>query len=343
MSTQVNSYDKISTMNILITGGAGYIGSHTIVELIEAGHEVVSIDNLSKNTGKLNKGIEQIVGREIEFHQLDSSDFKALDKLFEANSFDAVIHFAAFKAVGESVEKPLKYYENNLMSLITLCKVMKKHKVGKVVFSSSATVYGESTSAVDENMNAINGNCPYGWTKVFCEQILRDLSISEPDFWDITVLRYFNPVGNHSSALIGEDSEDIPPNLLPYLTKVVAGELKELTVFGGDYETRDGTCERDYIHVVDLAQGHLAAIENSKPGIHTYNLGSGQSTTVLELINIFEEATNMKVPYKIGGRRPGDITISYSSASKAEKELGWKTKLNLNQAMKDQWAWQQKD
>jgi len=327
-------------MNLLITGGAGYIGTHTIVELIKAGHSVVAVDNLSKNSGDLIKGVEEIVGTKIDFYNIDTRNFSALDKLFSANEFDAVIHFAAFKAVGESVEKPLDYYENNIMSLITLCRVMEKHKAGKLIFSSSGTVYGQVDTAVTETMNSVNGECPYGWTKVFCERILTDLVVSDPNFWDITLLRYFNPVGNHSSGLIGEDSEDVPPNLLPYLTKVAAGELKELTVFGGDYDTRDGTCERDYIHVVDLAKGHVAALANDSHGIKTYNLGSGKSTTVLEIIDIFEKATGKTVPYKIGDRRPGDIIISYAKVNKAKDELSWETELSLDQAMQDQWAWQ---
>lgn len=338
--TAVN--DTIIAMKILITGGAGYIGTHTIVELIDAGHEVVSVDNLVKNSGELTKGVEEITGKSVDFHKIDTRDFDALDALFADSDFDAVIHFAALKAVGESVQEPLDYYENNILSLTTLCKVMQKYKVKKLIFSSSGTVYGQVDTAVDEEMNAVNGASPYGWTKVFCERILRDLSSANPDFWDITLLRYFNPIGNHPSGLIGEDSDDVPANLLPYLTKVAAGELKELTVFGGDYDTRDGTCERDYIHVVDLAKGHLAALDNNTPGVKTYNLGSGQSTTVLEIIDIFEKATGVKVPHRIGDRRAGDIIVSYANADKAKDELGWQTELSLEQAMRDQWLWQQK-
>jgi len=329
-------------MNILVTGGAGYIGTHTIVELLEAGHSVVAIDNLSKNSGELIEGVEEIVGKEIDFQKIDTRDAKALVKLFSENDFDAVIHFAALKAVGESVDQPLDYYENNIMSLITLCRVMKEHKVSKLIFSSSGTVYGQVNKAVNEAMNSVNGESPYGWTKVFCERILTDLTTSNSDFWDITLLRYFNPVGNHPSGLIGEDSDDIPPNLLPYLTKAAAGDLEELTVFGGDYGTRDGTCERDYIHVVDLAKGHIAALSNDSKGIKTYNLGSGKSTTVLEIIDVFEKATGVKVPHKIGDRRPGDIIVSFAEVQKAKDELGWQTELSLDQAMKDQWLWQQR-
>lgn len=328
-------------MNILVTGGAGYIGSHTILSLFEAGHDVVSVDNLSKNTGRLNHGIEKISGKKVDFHKIDVRDEQKLSELFAQYTFDGVIHFAALKAVGESVEQPLSYYENNLNSLMTVCRVMKKHGVPTLIFSSSATVYGAVDIAATEDMNSTNSDSPYGWTKVFGEQILRDLQRAQPDFWNITLLRYFNPIGNHQSGLIGEDSPDVPPNLLPYITKVAAGELEKLTIFGDDYDTRDGTCIRDYIHVSDLAEGHVAALQHATAGIRTYNLGSGEGTTVLEAINAFQQATDKDIPYVVGPRRPGDITVSYADPSKAAAELHWKTKRSLQQAMHDQWTWQQ--
>ncbi len=337
----MNTQPQNKPATILVTGGSGYIGSHTIVSLIEAGHSVVSIDNLSKSTGRLNDGIAQITGHDVDFHEIDASDEDALNALFSQYSFDAVIHFAAYKAIDESTKKPLDYYDNNLGSLTTLCRVMRAHDVSQLIFSSSATVYGDQNTACVETMDIQPAMSPYGWTKIFCEQILRDLSASDPDFWNITLLRYFNPVGNHPSGLIGEDSPDVPANLVPYITKVAIGELESLTVFGDSYDTVDGTCVRDYIHVTDLAEGHIAALTQADPGIHTYNLSSGRGTTVLQAIKGFESATGQTVTYTIGHKRDGDTPYSCGSAKKAEQELGWKAQRTFTEAMRDQWKWQQ--
>ncbi len=321
---------------ILVTGGTGYIGSHTIVELYKKGCEIDVLDNLfnSKIT-TLNK-IEKIAGKKPNFYEIDLLDFEKMDKLFEKNDYDLVIHFAGLKAVGESVEKPLKYYENNVGGTINLLKCMKKHGTKKIIFSSSATVYGEQPVAkLDETMLTGAGiTNPYGETKFMIEEILKDVAIADPEF-QVVILRYFNPVGNHPSGLLGEDPNDIPNNLMPIVMKVSRGEIAELSVYGDDYPTPDGSGVRDYIHVIDLAKGHVAAMDAMKPGVLIYNLGSGKGTSVFEMIAAFEKASGKKLPYKVVGRRAGDLAEIYADPTKAEKELGWKTELTVEDAMRD--------
>ena len=329
-------------MKILVTGGAGYIGSHTVIALIEAGHDVVVIDNLSNSNIEAHRRVEKITGRSIAFIEHDVRDEDALDELFAQRSFDGVIHFAGLKAVGESVDKPLEYYHNNLVSTLVLLQTMQKHNVKKFVFSSSATVYGVPKRVpVTENMPARRAINPYGQTKVMIEQILRDVSVSDHE-WQITMLRYFNPVGAHESGDIGEDPNDIPNNLMPYITQVAVGKLKKLTVHGDDYDTPDGTGVRDYIHVVDLAAGHVAALDHlPEPGVvKTYNLGTGRGTSVLEMVKAFEEASGQKVPYEVGPRREGDAPTSYADPSLAEHELEWKAEKTMQEACADSWRWQ---
>lgn len=328
-------------MNILVTGGAGYIGSHTCVKLIEDGHSVTILDNLSNSKLEVVRRIKEIAGKECGFYKCDIRDFDGLCEVFSKNSFDAVIHFAGLKAVGESVLKPLEYYENNVFGTITLCRAMAKYKIYKLVFSSSATVYGTNEKMpLTEDMptGAIN---PYGWTKTMIEQILRDLCASDEN-WSVTLLRYFNPLGAHKSGRIGEDPSGIPNNLMPYITQVAAGRLEKLSVFGNDYSTKDGTAVRDYIHVSDLADGHVKAlkkIEEDK-GVFTYNLGTGRGYSVLEVINAFERATGVKIPYEITARRPGDAAIVYASTEKAERELGFKARRSIEDMCFDSWNWQ---
>ena len=328
-------------MNILVTGGAGYIGSHTVIELITAGHQVVVTDNLSNSNQESLRRIRQITGQEIPFCDLDLCDKAALDKVFRDNQFDAVIHFAGLKAVGESVQKPLSYYRNNIDSSLTLCEVMAEHNVKKLVFSSSATVYGApSELPLTENSTAGVGiTNPYGQTKFMIEQILRDLALADPT-WKITILRYFNPVGAHESGLIGEDPNGLPNNLLPYVSQVAVGKLPHVNVFGNDYDTPDGTGVRDYIHVVDLARGHVAALENSTKGVETYNLGTGKGVSVLELIGAFSEAAGKNIPYQVTERRPGDIASCYADPSKAERQLNWRAEKSIAEACQDSWRWQ---
>lgn len=328
-------------MNILVTGGAGYIGSHTVIELITAGHQVVVTDNLSNSNQESLRRIRQITGQEIPFCDLDLCDKAALDKVFRDNQFDAVIHFAGLKAVGESVQKPLSYYRNNIDSSLTLCEVMAEHNVKKLVFSSSATVYGApSELPLTENSTAGVGiTNPYGQTKFMIEQILRDLALADPT-WKITILRYFNPVGAHESGLIGEDPNGLPNNLLPYVSQVAVGKLPHVNVFGNDYDTPDGTGVRDYIHVVDLARGHVAALENSTKGVETYNLGTGKGVSVLELIEAFSEAAGKNIPYQVTERRPGDIASCYADPSKAERQLNWRAEKSIAEACQDSWRWQ---
>lgn len=321
---------------ILVTGGTGYIGSHTIIELYKKGYEIDVLDNLFNSKITVLDQIEKISGRRPNFYQIDLLDNEAMDKLFAENRYDLVIHFAGLKAVGESVEKPLKYYENNVGGTINLLKCMKKHNVKKIVFSSSATVYGEQPiSKLDEAMPTGMGiTNPYGETKHIIEEILKDVSESDPNF-EVTILRYFNPVGNHESGLIGEDPNDIPNNLMPIIMKVSTGQIPELNVYGDDYDTRDGSGIRDFIHVVDLARGHVAAIEHMMPGVSVYNLGTGKGTSVFEMIAAFEKASGKKLPYKIVARRPGDLAEIYADPSKAERELNWKTELTVEDAMRD--------
>lgn len=331
-------------MNILVTGGAGYIGSHTAIELINEGYEVIIADNLCNSSSIVIDRINKITGKKVKFYNVDTRDQKKLRKIFEENKIDAVIHFAALKAVGESVEKPLDYYNNNLVNTITVLELMREFGVDKFVFSSSATVYGSPKSCPIKEDFPLSTTNPYGNTKLMIEDILRDICKVNKDF-NVAILRYFNPIGAHESGLIGEEPNGIPNNLMPYITKVAIGQLKELSVFGDDYDTPDGTGVRDYIHVVDLAAGHVKALEklNQNPGLVTYNLGTGRGYSVLDLVKAFENASGVKIPYKIVGRRAGDIAMCYADPTKAEKELGWVAKYDVNKMCKDSWNWQSKN
>ncbi|HFI0853228.1 TPA: UDP-glucose 4-epimerase GalE [Streptococcus suis] len=331
-------------MSILVTGGAGYIGSHTVVELLKLGKEVVIVDNLSNSSILVLDRIEEITGKRPAFYELDVADKEALRSVFEKESIEAAIHFAGYKAVGESVEKPVMYYENNIMTTLALVEVMAEFGVKKIVFSSSATVYGlNNPSPLVENMPTSATN-PYGYTKVMLEQILRDLEVSDKE-WSVALLRYFNPIGAHESGLIGEDPAGIPNNLMPFIAQVAVGKRAELSVFGNDYDTVDGTGVRDYIHVVDLALGHIKALEkiSDTTGVYTYNLGSGQGTSVLELVQAFEKVNGVPVPYKIVDRRPGDVATCYANADKALAELNWKTEKTIEDMCRDTWNWQSKN
>lgn len=321
---------------ILVTGGTGYIGSHTIIELYKQGYELDVMDNLYNSKVTVLDQIEKIAGKKPDFYQVDLRDYEAMDKLFADHDYDMVIHFAGLKAVAESVEKPLEYYENNVGGTVNLLKCMQKYGVKKIIFSSSATVYGDQGVArLDETMSTGTGiTNPYGETKHVIEEILKDLAESDPTF-NITILRYFNPVGNHESGLIGEDPNGIPNNLMPVIMKVARGEIAELGVYGDDYPTPDGTCIRDYIHVVDLAKGHVAAAAHMKPGVLIYNLGSGKGTSVKEMVAAFEEAAKKPLPYCIAPRRAGDLAELIADPSKAERELNWKTELTVADAMRD--------
>lgn len=328
-------------MAILVTGGAGYIGSHTVLELLELGNEVIVVDNLSNSSKESLNRVESITGKSPIFYEQDLLDKVALEKVFSSHKIDSVIHFAGYKAVGESVQKPMMYYQNNLDSTLILCEVMKKFDVKNLVFSSSATVYGDPESVPITEESSLSATNPYGRTKLFIEYILKDLYTSD-DSWNIALLRYFNPVGAHKSGLIGEDPNDIPNNLMPYVSQVAVGKLKQLSVFGDDYPTPDGTGVRDYIHVVDLALGHLKAIDKlrSAPGLVIYNLGTGKGTSVLDMIKAFENASGKTVDYKIGPRRSGDIATCYADPAKAEKELGWKAERGIKEMCEDAWKWQ---
>ena len=323
-------------MKILLTGGTGYIGSHTAVELISRGHEVEVLDNLVNSKITVLDNIEKISNVKPKFYFVDLLDKDNLDKTFKKNHFDLVIHFAGLKSVSESIEQPLRYYENNIGGTINLLEVMKKYNCKRLVFSSSATVYGnqDGVKLTEDSQTGIGITNPYGETKFMIEQILQDLAVADPDF-KITILRYFNPVGSHESGLLGEDPNDIPNNLMPYIMKVSTGELAKLSVYGDDYNTPDGTAMRDFIHVVDLARGHVAAIDHQKNGVQIYNLGTGKATSVMEMVKAFEKAAGKPLPYKIAGRRPGDLAVVFAGAEKAEKELGWKAELTIEDAMRD--------
>ena len=328
-------------MKILVTGGAGYIGSHTVVLLHEAGYTPIVVDNLLNSKEESLKRVQKITGKQTVFYKVDLLDGIALDKIFEVEKPEAVIHFAGLKAVGESTKIPLTYYNNNLTGTFNLIASMKKHGCNKLVFSSSATVYGTPKSvpiSEDFDLSATN---PYGQTKLMIENILRDICKADKDF-NVALLRYFNPIGAHESGLIGEDPKGIPNNLLPYVSQVAVGKLKELSVCGNDYPTKDGTGVRDYIHVVDLASGHIKAIEKlcTNPGIVTYNLGTGNGYSVLDIVKAFEKASGKKVPYKIVERRPGDIAECYANPEKARVELGWQAKYDIERMCKDSWRWQ---
>lgn len=332
-------------MKVLLTGGAGYIGSHTAVELLNAGYEVVVVDNLSNSSVKAIHRVQRLTNRTIQFYQRDILDQPSLNDIFERENIDSVIHFAGLKAVGESVADPLNYYHVNLVGAIVLCQVMRKHDVKDLVFSSSATVYGEpETVPITEQSRVIDAANPYGRTKLMIEKILEDLCHADRRF-NVARLRYFNPAGAHSSGEIGEDPSGIPNNLLPYVTQVAVGKRKELTVNGNDYPTPDGTCIRDYIHVVDLARGHLAALNRLKqnPGLVTYNLGTGKGYSVLDIIGAFEQANDLKLPYVVGPRRAGDIPTSYTDPAQAKAELQWTAEKTIVDICRDAWHWQQKN
>ncbi|MBO7699395.1 UDP-glucose 4-epimerase GalE [Candidatus Saccharibacteria bacterium] len=323
-------------MKILVTGGTGYIGSHTAVELIQAGHEVEILDNLFNSKIEVLDIIKDLTGVKPKFYEVDLLDAAATDKVFADNKFDAVIHFAGLKAVGESVEQPLRYYENNISGTVNLLKSMQAHDVKKIIFSSSATVYGDpGVDAFTEDLPTGQGiSNPYGRTKYMIEEILKDVSVADPDF-EVTILRYFNPVGAHQSGKLGESPNGRPNNLMPIVMKVAKGEYEKLSVYGDDYPTADGTCVRDYIHVVDLALGHIAALNKMAPGVQIYNLGSGKGTSVLEMIAAFEKASGEKLPYEIAPRRAGDLPTLYANPEKALRELSWKTALTIDDAMED--------
>ena len=332
-------------MQILVTGGTGFIGSHTCVELLNAGYDVVIIDNLYNSNQKAVDRIEEITGKKVKFYPDDMMDRAAVKRVFDENKIDAVIHFAGLKAVGESVHKPIEYYRTNIGSTLNLTDEMRAHGCKNIIFSSSATVYGDPAE-IPITENCPKGTCtnPYGWTKWMQEQILTDIHTADPE-WNVILLRYFNPIGAHKSGLIGEDPKGIPNNLLPYVAQVAIGKLPEINVFGNDYDTPDGTGVRDYIHVVDLARGHVKAIERfaKKDGVFICNLGTGHGYSVLDVIHAFEKACGKELPYVIRERRPGDIATCYSSPAKAEKELGWTAEFDLEDMCRDSWNWQQKN
>ena len=331
-------------MAILVTGGAGYIGSHTVVELQNAGYDVVVVDNLCNSSEKSLQRVEKITGKSVPFYKADILDREALNAIFEKEKIDSCIHFAGLKAVGESVAKPWEYYENNIAGTLTLVDVMRKHGVKNIIFSSSATVYGDP-AVIPITEECPKGQCtnPYGWTKSMLEQILTDIQKADPE-WNVVLLRYFNPIGAHKSGLIGENPNGIPNNLMPYITQVAVGKLKQLNVFGNDYDTPDGTGVRDYIHVVDLAKGHVNAVEKvtSSTGVNIYNLGTGIGYSVLDIVKAFEAANGIKIPYVIKPRRAGDIAICYANPGKAKRELGWEAKYDLERMCKDSWNFTKK-
>jgi len=332
-------------MSVLLTGGAGYIGSHTCVELLNAGYEVVVVDNYINSQYEAVRRVEQITGKTVKTYEADVCDREAMDKLFAAEKIDSVIHFAGLKAVGESVAQPMMYYRNNIDATLTLCEMMEKYGVQKIVFSSSATVYGtpESTPISEDARTGLCSN-PYGWTKYMIEQMLRDWAFAHPEL-SVVLLRYFNPVGAHPSGLIGENPNGRPNNLMPNVLNAASGKMKELRVFGGDYDTPDGTCVRDYIHVVDLAAGHVCALKyaDENKGAEVFNLGTGTGYSVLDIISSFERTTGVKVPYVMADRRPGDIAASFSNPKKAAEVLGWKAEKTLDDMCRDSWAFKTKN
>ncbi|MEW5323167.1 UDP-glucose 4-epimerase GalE [Geobacillus thermoleovorans] len=328
-------------MAILVTGGAGYIGSHASVELLENGYDIVIADNLSNSHMEAIRRIKELTGKDFSFYQCDLLDYEALDQLFQEHDIDAVMHFAGLKAVGESVQIPLKYYHNNITGTLNLCKAMSKHNVKKMVFSSSATVYGNPERVPIDETFPLQATNPYGRTKLMIEEILRDLYVSDHT-WRIALLRYFNPIGAHKSGRIGEDPNGIPNNLMPYITQVAIGKREKLYVFGNDYNTHDGTGVRDYIHVVDLVRGHIKALQylDHHTGVEAFNLGTGKGYSVLDLVNTFSEVNHVKIPYEFTDRRPGDVAISYANPEKANKILNWKAEYDLRQMCEDSWRWQ---
>lgn len=328
---------------ILVTGGAGYIGSHTCVELLEAGHEIVVLDNFSNSKPETLDRIREITHKDFPFYEVDLLDAEGVKRVFdEQPDIEAVIHFAGLKAVGESCEQPLRYYHNNLTGTLHLCEQMQAHGVKSIIFSSSATVYGDPASVPIQEDFPLHTTNPYGSTKLMIENILQDLAKADPE-WNVVLLRYFNPVGAHESGLLGEDPNGIPNNLTPYIAKVATGELPFVRVFGNDYPTPDGTGVRDYIHVVDLAQGHIKALAKNQPGVYVYNLGTGVGYSVLDVIHAYEKACGHELPYQIMGRRPGDIAQCYADPTKAEKELGWKAERNLEDMCRDSWHFMTKN
>ncbi|MDR7073199.1 UDP-glucose 4-epimerase GalE [Fictibacillus barbaricus] len=331
-------------MAILVTGGAGYIGSHTVVELLNLGFDVIVVDNYANSNPEVINRIQTITGKEIKSYHADLLDKESLSKVFEENKIEAVVHFAGLKAVGESVEKPLYYYHNNITGTLVLSEVMKEYGVKKMVFSSSATVYGTAETVPLTEDTPLGATNPYGWTKLMLEQIFRDLYVSDNE-WSIALLRYFNPVGAHESGLIGENPSGIPNNLTPYITQVAVGKLDKLRVFGNDYDTHDGTGVRDYIHVVDLAKGHLKALDKvlTNDGVEAYNLGTGKGYSVLDIVKTFEIVTGITIPYEITERRAGDIAVSYADPAKAKQKLGWVAERSLEDMLRDSWNWQEKN
>ena len=330
-------------MKILLTGGAGFIGSHTCVELVSAGHQPVIVDNFYNASPKVLDRLKTITGQDIPFYEADVSDEKAMNAIFEKERFDAVIHFAGYKAVGESVSKPLEYYRNNLDTTLTLCECMRRYGVKRIVFSSSATVYGLCEEVpFREDMRSMGCTNPYGWTKYMIEQILKDVAFANPD-WSVALLRYFNPIGAHESGRIGERPNGVPNNLMPYVTQVAAGIREKLSVFGGDYPTPDGTCIRDYVHVMDLAEGHAAALAYAQEhtGAEVFNLGTGRGTSVLELVQAFERVNGISVPYRFAPRRPGDLPTCYADAQLSAQLLHWRARRSLDDMLRDAWRWQQ--
>ena len=332
-------------MNVLVTGGAGYIGSHTCVELLQAGHRPVVIDDLSNSNPKSLERVAQITGETIPFYEGNVRDEALLERIFSEHHIGCAIHFAGYKAVGESVAKPLDYYENNLCATMTLCRVMAGRGVKKLIFSSSATVYSEDNE-MPLRENSKTGNCtnPYGWTKYMGEQILRDVAKADPE-WAIALLRYFNPAGAHSSGLIGEHPNGIPNNLMPFISQTAVGKREHLSVFGNDYPTNDGTGVRDYIHVVDLARGHVLAMEylNDHPGESVFNLGTGNGYSVLDMVHAFEAANDLRVPYEIAPRRPGDLAVCYADPTRSREQLGWQAQFDQVDMCRDSWNWQSKN
>ncbi|MGV7210626.1 UDP-glucose 4-epimerase GalE [Oxalobacteraceae bacterium A2-2] len=328
-------------MKILVTGGTGYIGSHTVVELVQAGHDVVIVDNLCNSKRSVLERLERITGVAVPFAEVDIRDRAGLEAVFAAHAFDSVIHFAGLKAVGESVAEPLRYYDNNFAGSVVLFETMAKFGVKSLVFSSSATVYGDPASVPIFETFDLHATNPYGRSKLMIEDMLRDLAIAQPD-WRIALLRYFNPVGAHESGLIGEDPNGIPNNLMPFIAQVAVGRRPQLSVYGSDYPTVDGTGVRDYIHVVDLAVGHVKTLDKlaAGPGIHTYNLGTGRGTSVLEMVRAFEAASGRTIPFQIVARRPGDIAACYADAALAERELGWRAERDVVRMCADTWRWQ---
>jgi len=329
-------------MTIFVTGGAGYIGSHTVLELLGQGYDVVVADNFSNSKPRAIEIVKELAGCDFPFYEMDVRDPEGLDKVFRKHEITCVIHFAGLKAVGESVSMPLEYYSNNIESTLTLCSTMKRHNICKFIFSSSATVYsGDNTMPLTED--SLTGGCinPYGWTKYMIEQILRDVAHAS-DGWAVALLRYFNPIGAHESGRIGEDPQDTPNNLMPFIAQTAIGRHPHLNVYGDDYDTPDGTCIRDYIHVVDLAAGHVSAVKHieANAGLNVFNLGTGKGVSVLEFVSAFEDVTGVCIPKKITARRPGDLPVSYAATDKAKRELGWEAKKTLRDGFADSWRWQ---